>query len=500
MIFLFIYIIISHIEENYSEVKNMGNLIGREKEINRLNKVLNEKEAQLVIIYGRRRVGKTFLVNQFFENKFDFKFTGAYDRSKQEQLKNFTLELNHQTNQHNPVPKDWTDAFFMLRSYLEKKDPDEKQIVFFDEMPWMDTQLSGFLPAFEWFWNSWGNSRDNLIFVVCGSSTSWLVDNFDHNKGGLFNRSTCRIFLNPFNLYETEKYLNSRDIYWSRYDITVCYMIMGGIPYYLRLLDRELSLNENIDMIFFGKRAELWDEFNQLFNTLFKNSEHYIHIVEALSKIKSGLERYEIAEATKLPSNGDLTSMLSNLEQSGFIRINARFGNKSRGKTYQLADYFTMFYFRFVRDNHGKDEHFWSNTTDNPTRNSWQGLTFEQVCKDHISQIKKKLGISGILSTVSAWSKKGNNTETGAQIDMLIDRRDHVISLCEDKFSTQQYEITKEYDGSLKNKVAVFRESTGTKKTIQVVMVTTYGIKPNKYSNYVGRSIQLDDLFEKEDT
>lgn len=477
----------------------MNDLIGREKEIKRLTKVMKEKEAQLVIVYGRRRVGKTFLVNEFFENKFDFKFTGAYNRPRQEQLKNFILELNHYSDEKYDNPKDWTEAFFLLRDYLEKKGSDEKQVVFFDEMPWMDSQLSGFLPAFEWFWNSWGSARKNLVFIVCGSSTSWLVKNIDNNKGGLFNRRTCRIILSPLDLYNTEKYLNSRDIYWSRYDIALCYMIMGGIPFYLRLLDRELSLNENIDMIFFNKMSELWDEFDQLFQTLFKNSDQYIKIVEALSQKKKGLARGEISKATKIPANGDLTQMLSDLEKSGFIRVNTKFGNKSKEKTYQLCDYFTMFYLRFVRDNYGKDEHFWSNTTDNPSRNAWQGLTFEQICKDHIAQVKKKLGIPGILSTVSSWYKQGNDDEKGAQIDMLIDRRDHVISLCEDKFSTQPYEITKEYDESLKNKVAVFREATGTRKTIQVAMITTYGLKPNKYSNYIGKIIQLDDLFEKND-
>lgn len=498
MIFLYKWVKIIHIEE-IERYGTMNDLIGRDKEVKRLKRVMNEKEAQLVIVYGRRRVGKTYLVNEFFENNFAFKFTGAYDRPRQEQLKNYTLELNHISNTKYEVPKDWTEAFFLLRDYLEKKDPDEKQVVFFDEMPWMDTQSSGFLPAFEWFWNSWGSSKKNLVFIACGSSTSWLVKNIDNNKGGLFNRRTCRIYLNPLDLYYTEQYLNSRDIYWSRYDITVCYMIMGGIPFYLRLLDRELSLNENIDMIFFNKMSELWDEFDQLFQTLFKNSDQYIKIVEALSQKKRGLSRAEISKATKIPPNGDLTQMLSDLEKSGFIRVNAKFGNKSRDKTYQLCDYFTMFFLRFVRENYGKDDHFWSNMTDNPARNAWQGLTFEQVCKDHITQIKDKLGISGVFSTVSSWSKRGNDEEKGAQIDMLIDRRDHVISLCEDKFSTNTYEITKEYDESLKNKVEVFRSSTGTKKTIQVAMITTYGIKPNKYSNYVGKVIQLDDLFQKSD-
>ena len=291
----------------------MNNLIGREKEICRLKRVMEEQEAQLVIVYGRRRVGKTYLINEFFDYKFDFKFTGSYSHKKKEQLRNYILEFNRYTKEEHATPKDWTEAFFLLRDYLEQKVPEEKQVVFFDEMPWMDNQGSGFLSAFEWFWNSWGSTRKNLVFIVCGSATSWLIDNIDRNKGGLFNRRTCRLYIEPWNLYETEQYLISRDILWSRYDITVCYMIMGGIPYYLKLLDRELTLNENVDMMFFRNRSELWDEFDQLYRTLFSNSDKYIKIDESLSKKRKGLSRAEISSATKIPENVTLTKMLNNL-------------------------------------------------------------------------------------------------------------------------------------------------------------------------------------------
>lgn len=473
----------------------MNNLIGREKEIRRLNRALEEREAQLIIVYGRRRVGKTFLINEYFGGDFSFKFTGAFGESKKVQLKNFVLELNRQAMTKYDVPQDWSDAFALLRDYLESKDKEKKQVVFFDEMPWMDRQKSGFLPAFEWFWNSWGSSRENLVFIVCGSATSWMIDKLDNNKGGLFNRQTCRLYLEPFNLHDTELYLKSRDIYWSRYDITVCYMIMGGIPYYLKLLDRSLSLNENIDALFFEKRSELWDEFEHLYNTLFSNSDNYIRIVEALSKKRSGLTRNEISKASGVAANGVLSKMLTDLISSGFVRINDIFGRKKRDIIYQLSDYYSLFYFRFIKDNYGKDEHLWSNSNDNPARRSWEGLTFEQICKDHIQQIKNKIGIAGVMTEISSWSKQGNDEEDGVQIDLLIDRRDRVINLCEIKFSGAQFEIKKEYDIKLKNKVEVFREATKTNKTIQMTMITTYGIKKNMYSNYVGKEITLDDLF-----
>ena len=476
----------------------LNKITGRHAECERLEKCLKADQAQLVIIYGRRRVGKTFLINQFFDGRFDFKLTGAYGEPKETQLRYFTSELNRQSGKDHPVPKDWIEAFELLRGYLSSLTKSEKHVVFLDEMPWMDTQRSGFLSAFEWFWNDWGCTQDNLIFVVCGSATSWMVEKIAENKGGLFNRQTCRLFLQPFSLRETELYLKSRGVDWSRRDIAETYMIMGGIPYYLSLIDPEIAFNANIDNLFFRKRAELWDEFDHLYQTLFSNSEQYVKIVEQLSKKRMGLTRIEIAELTKISVNGALSKMLNDLADSGFVRKYAFYGRKTKEMLYQLSDYYTMFYFRFIKDGFGKDEHFWSNTLDNPARRTWAGLTFEQVCKDHIAPIKKKLGISGVLSEESSWfcSRRDDEGSTGAQIDLLIDRRDQVINICEVKFSMNEFQIDKDYDQKPRNKVAVFRQETNCRKTIQLSMITTFGVQKNKYSSIVTNEVLLDDLFE----
>jgi AAA+ ATPase superfamily predicted ATPase len=472
-------------------------IIGRNKECERLDRCMQADSAQLVIVYGRRRVGKTFLVNEYFNNKFGFKLTGAYNQPKEIQLRNFMSELARKSKKEWAVPKDWIQAFEFLRQHIEERSTSEKYVVFFDEMPWMDTRKSGFLPAFEWFWNDWASTRDNLVFVVCGSATAWMVENIANNKGGLFNRQTCRIYLEPFTLCEVEKYLEYKNISWSRYDIAECYMIMGGIPYYLGLLDNTLTYSQNIDNLFFKNKSELWDEFDHLYSTLFSNSDNYIKVVQALSGKKSGLTRNEIAQNTKMPQNGALTKILNNLSDSGFVRQSLFYGKKKKETLYQLADYYTWFYFRFVKDNYGKDEHFWSNTLDNPARRAWAGLTFEQLCKDHVSQIKQKLGISGVLSEESIWFAQADEAlgNKGAQIDMIIDRRDRVINLCEMKFSIAEYIIDKTYDAVLRNKVEMFRRNTGTKKAIQVTMVTTYGVKRNKYSSIAQSQVVLDDLF-----
>lgn len=469
-------------------------MIGRKREIERLNMCMEADEAQLIAVYGRRRVGKTYLINEFFNGRFDFKLTGIYNQPITMQLKNFITELNNQTGLKYDVPKDWMDAFSLLAEYLKTKSSTEKIVCFFDEMPWMDTLRSDFLPAFEAFWNNLGNTIKNLIFIVCGSATAWMHENIDENKGGLYRRLSCRIYLAPFTLYETELYLNSKGIDWSRYDITQCYMIMGGIPYYLSLMNPALTFNANIDNIFFRKRAELWDEFTFLYQTLFSNSDKYVLIAEALSKKRAGLTRDELVEKTNLPNNGLLTRMLENLEYSGFIRINDIFGSKK--KNYQLSDYYSCFYFKFIKDNYGKDEHFWSNTYDNPARRAWTGLTFEQVCKDHVPQIKRKLGISGVSSSVSVWSGKGDDESRGAQIDMLIDRKDRVINICEIKYSTEEYQIDKDDDMTLRNKVGAFVRESKSKNSIQLTMITTYGIHKNKYSGVVNNQVVMDDLFQ----
>ena len=476
----------------------MDTLIGRDKECKRLDKCMEAKTAQLIVVYGRRRIGKTYLVNHYFKDNISFKITGAYGQAKNVQLRNFSDELNRRSKKSFNIPKDWTEAFNDLREYIEELPIDKKQVFFIDEMPWLDSHKSNFLAAFEYFWNDYGSSKDNLIFVICGSATSWMVDNIANNKGGLFNRQTCRIYLEPFTLKQTEEFLLAQGISWTYYDIAECYMIMGGIPYYLSLLDKNLSYVSNIDNLFFRKRAELWDEFDHLYQTLFKNSDKYIEIMECLSQKRSGYTRKEISEKCGIEENGKLTKILEDLVNSGFVKVSSFYGRKKKDALYESSDYFTNFYFRFLKDNHGKDEHYWSKAIDNPSRKSWAGFTFEQLCKDHISQIKTKLGISGVLTEEYIWYTKFDEKlkTSGAQIDLLIERRDRIINLCEIKFSTQEFVIDKDYDAKLRNKMETFRRSTSTNYGLQLTMITTYGVKENKYSSLVGSEVTLKDLFE----
>ena len=474
-------------------------IVGREEECERLEDCLRGETAQLIIVYGRRRVGKTFLINEFFDQKFAFKVTGAYKQPKAVQLRHFMMELNRRTGETLPEARDWDQAFEYLRDYLGRLDPNEKQIVFLDEMPWMDTQKSGFLAAFEWFWNDWASAQDHFVFIVCGSASAWLDEKFANNRGGLFNRQTCRLYLKPFQLSETEEFLKRKGIQWTRYEIAECYMIMGGIPFYLNQLKSRYSLSQNIDSIFFRKQGELWDEFDHLFSTLFTNSDAYVRIAEALSRKNGGLTREEIGNATGIAVNGTLTKMLNHLISSGFARVSSFYGKQKKDQRYQLSDPYTAFYFKYIKDHYGKDEHFWSNSLDNPSRRAWTGLAFEQLCKEHIPQIKRRLGISGVLSAEYVWQTRGDAELgiPGTQIDLIIERRDRVINLCEMKFSVEEYMIDKTYDALLRNKMESFRRMANSRASLQITMITTYGVRRNMYSGRIQSQVVLDDLFQK---
>ena len=483
----------------------MSAIIGRKKEIEELERLYNSDRPEFVAVYGRRRVGKTFLIKQALKDKFTFQHTGVSPVDQEDkknrlktQLESFYYSLlNHGLEGFKP-PMTWMEAFYLLTQLLQKLDNGQRMVIFIDELPWLDTRKSGFLPAFEYFWNDYASTKRNIVFILCGSATSWMDEKITKNRGGLFNRQTCRLYLEPFTLKEVEEFLISKDIYWSHYEIAECYMIMGGIPYYLNLLDEELTLHQNIDNLFFRKRGELWDEFEHLYNTLFSNSNRYIDVVSALSEKQSGLTRNEICTKTGIPNGGDLSKLLKNLTLSGFVVISTFYGRKKKETLYQLADYYTIFYLSFIKNHYGKDEHFWTNAIDHAAKRAWEGLAFERICKDHIGQIKQKLGISGVLSEESSWFVKADEEKgiSGAQIDLLIDRRDHVVTLCEIKFSINAYEINKVYDENLRNKIGTFVSVTNCKKTIQLVMITTYGVKRNKYSGIVSRQILLDDLFQ----
>ena len=469
-------------------------IIGRKEEQQILHSAVQSENSEFIAVYGRRRVGKTYLIRETFGYKFTFQHTGLAKGNTKEQLFSFAISLRDAGYDDCPIPKSWLEAFSLLSAYL-KNSTDEKKIVFLDELPWMDTPRSNFISAFEHFWNGWASARKDIVLIICGSATSWIINKVINDHGGLHNRVTKQIALQPFTLKECEMFAQSKGLEMSRYQLAECYMVFGGIPYYWSLLEKGLSLAQNIDKIIFAKNGKLSNEFNQLYASLFKSPEQYIDIVTALGKKKVGMTREEIIAATDKYSNGALSKVLDELEYCGFIRKYNGFDKKSKQAIYQLIDNYTLFYFKFIQQNENNDEHFWSASIDSAMHRAWSGLAFERLCMAHTQQIKAALGIAGVLSNVYSWRKEADETSDGAQIDLLIDRKDQVINLCEMKYSLSEYVIDAEYEQKLRNKKSVFIDTTNTRKAVHLTMVTTFGIKANAHSGIVQNEITLDDLF-----
>lgn len=475
-------------------------LIGREREQKELAELYRTDRPIFTVVYGRRRVGKTYLVRQMFEKKFAFCHTGlspfelSAEKLADQQLRAFYGSLVQYGSKFNEIPKTWFDAFDELIRLLRNKQSKDKQVIFIDELPWMDTPRSGFLTAFEHFWNGWGAHQDNLMLIVCGSATSWISDKLINNKGGLYNRVTNEIKLMPFTLGECEAFYKSNGIVMSRYEQLQCYMAIGGIPFYMSLLKRGVSLAQNIDMLFFDRSAKLKQEFARLYGSLFTNSDECEKIIRLLATKRQGYTRKEIAEKTGLPDGGGLSSSLKALEVSDFISSYVKYDHPKRMVFYRLVDNFSMFFLSFVEGNKTSDENFWQANIKSQQLTAWRGFSFETLCFYHIRQIKHALGISGVHTESSPWSSKKKNE--GAQIDMLIDRADNIINVCEMKFSEDEYTVTSSYDKQLRHKMTVFREETKCRKTLHLTLVTTYGLYFNEYSGSIQKVITMDDLFK----
>ncbi len=470
----------------------MAALIGRKNEIETLNGYYHSGKSEFIVVYGRRRVGKTFLIKQLFKNKLLFQHTAIANANGKTQLSNFYNSLYECGFQPEAPLKDWFDAFQQLKSFLQQKSSSERQLIFIDELPWLDTPKMNFVSALEHFWNSWAAWEDNIMLIVCGSATSWMTNNIINNHGGLHNRLTHSLYLAPFSLGECEEYCQSRNIIWSRKYIAECYMVMGGIPYYLDQIEKGESLSQCIDRLFFLPNAMLKTEFNNLYKSLFKHSENYIKVITQLGKVRAGLTRQELIKNTGLADGKGISVILKDLELCDFIQKYPEFGKAKSKSKYQLIDFYTLFYLLFVEKNKQNDTHFWSNSLLSPLHNSWAGLTFELLCKYHIKQIKQKLGIYGIVSQQYTWY---NNQKDGVQIDLLIDRADHCINIIEIKFAKEQFEINQEYETKLNHKIDRFIRDTATRKTPILTFLTTYGIKQNAHSSIVQKEIVLDDLF-----
>ena len=472
----------------------MNKLIGRKKELETLKSLLNSNKSEFIAVYGRRRVGKTFLIRSAFNQQFAFQVSALANATLSQQLTNFHIALQkvYPAIERSPT-SDWFSAFQQLIAYIESVKETPK-VIFFDELPWFDTQASAFIQALEHFWNSWASARNDIILIVCGSAASWMINKLINNKGGLYNRVTKRIKLAPFSLNECELFLNSKSTVLDRYQIIQLYMAFGGIPFYWDEVMPGKSAAQNINEICFSENGLLRNEFPNLFRSLFNNYQKHEAVINALTQKAKGLSRDEIINSTGLPNAGSTTKILTELEESGFIRKYTPFGKKSRNSLYQLSDFYSLFYQRFIKNSLTINQYNWLTFIDSPKYRVWSGYAFEQVCLHHLPQIKQALGISGVQTSVSAWRSKSKME--GAQIDLVIDRRDQVINLCEMKYSINPFTIDNKYAEELRNKTGVFKSETNTRKSVLLTMITTFGLKSNSYSTgLVQNDLKMDILF-----
>jgi len=478
-------------------------MIGRKKEIQELNERYDSGNAEFIAIYGRRRVGKTYLIDETLKDRITFRHAGLspideknHKNSLKEQLKYFYLSLQLHGMKKTKCPTSWLEAFFMLDSHLKSIDNGTRQVVFLDELPWMDTPRSGFITALEAFWNGWACHRNNMMLIVCGSATSWMTDKLINNHGGLYGRLTCQIKLSPFTLSECEEFFHDKGILFSRYDIVQSYMTVGGIPYYLGYMKKGLSFAQNIDQLFFAEDAKLHDEFDRLFASVFPSPEQMKSIVQLLGTRHWGFTRQEILQRTGMEDCGASTKLLSALVASDFIESYIPFGNGKRKTHYKLIDPFCLFYMKFVQGRTEIDPEFWIHNITSPSINSWRGFAFEEVCFNHIHQIKKALNILGVSSTQSSWTVKGDDETEGTQIDLLIKRKDNIVNLCEMKFYNENFTVNKAYYMKLVHRQNTLAKQLPKKSVIHNVLVTTEGLNYNEYSNAFQNVVVLDDLFE----
>ena len=472
-------------------------LIGRKEEIQKLKKAYASKQSEFVAVYGRRRVGKTFLVREVFDYNFTFQHAGISKKTLKIQLRRFRASLVKQGFTDCPKFSDWYEAFDALEVLIDRSDS-KKKVIFLDEAAWMETPKSNFVSALENFWNAVASNRKDVLLIVCASATSWIVKNILKDRGGLHNRVTKKIPLAPFTLKECEEYATKQGFKLRRYQIVNLYMVMGGVALYWSLLDKSLSVPQNIDNLFFGKNPELKGEFNELYDALFKKPEPYKKIINTLSKKMEGMTKTELRKMGKIADGGVLTDRLRELEECGFITSFRSFHKAKKDTIYKLIDNYTIFYFKYVKDNE-KTENFWMKPIDPDSIRSWSGLAFERVCLQHITQLKQAMGISAVATTEYAWrsdpKKKRTDDEKGAQIDLLIERGDGVINICEMKWSANEYSITKTDSEDIGNKAEVFEYQTCTKNAILITMVTTFGVKHNMYYDSIQSEVTVDQLF-----
>ncbi len=486
-------------------------IVSRQDEIESLQQMLDSDIPEFLALFGRRRVGKTFLIRQFFQDKdvVFFNVTGSKDGLMHEQINHFTERMAETFYGSADLKegKNWDEAFKRLTQAMKQQAPGDKKIVlFFDELPWMATHRSRLVQNLDYYWNQYWSDDARIKLVVCGSSASWILNKIVRSKGGLYNRITRKIHLEPFNLPETKEFLKSIGVKLSNKQILLLYMVTGGVPYYLRRVEKGLTAIQIIEKMAFNKKAFLLEEFNNLFDSLFNDGEIYTKIVRMISRHRYGIGKQELMNKLgKHAQGGSTAERLKNLEETGFIMSFMPLYHKKRGVYYRVSDEYALFYLRWIEpirnslQRQALSTGNWQAMHNSPEWNNWLGYAFEAVCYKHLPAIRDTLKISP-TAVADTWRfvPRKNSDERGAQIDLLFDRKDDAVTICEIKYSSNPYVITKDYVDNLKRKMEVFQKQTKTKKQLFIAIVAAMGLKNNYYAEDICNGVvTLDDLFKE---
>ena len=471
-------------------------MVGRREQIETLKGCLSANRSSFVAITGRRRVGKTFLVDEVFKQNICLRITGIQNADQKTQIANFTQKLMEYSK--IPVvtpPKNWQQVFFLLKAYLNGLPTDVKQVIFLDELPWMATARSSFVQILAHIWNDYLSKHKHFILVICGSATSWISKKIVNDKGGLHNRLSHVVHLKPFNLSETKEFLKSKGIQMTNDALAEIYMTMGGIPFYLDSIKKGDSVSSTLDSMCFSEGGLLKYEYDNLYKALFENPENHEAIVSALATSKSGLTRKEITQKSKVGEGGPYTRTMDELLISGFVSEQTPFGKKKQGAVYRLTDEFSLFYHKFIKGNKKAAKGYWATVYDTQAYKIWCGYAFEVLCFRHLPEIKQKLGISGVYMETGSYVHRGDQTSEGFQIDLILDRKDKAINLCECKFYQSEVKVDKVYAEKLLKRKALFRLATKTRKTIFTTFITNYPHLQNDYaSSVIDSYLSVDDF------
>ncbi len=472
----------------------MKKIIARDLELELFKKIISSSQAEFLAVYGRRRVGKTYIIREFFAERSTFcEVTGLKGEPMSRQLSEFATAISGVFFNHASIgtPDNWHAAFELLLKTVSSWNRKEPFILFLDELPWLSTLHSDCLSALDHYWNKFFSRMPHFKLIICGSAASWILDKVINAKGGLHNRLTQTLLLKPFDLSQTAAYLKYLGIRWSEKQILAIYMAIGGIPFYLDQLEKKESVVQNINRLCFTEGGFLQTEFSKLFSSLFDMAIENMRFVRAIAAHRNGIERAVLLEKLKLPSGGNASARLGELEAAGFIKSYRPYGKTVRNTFYRVVDEYVLFYFHWIEgplsSGHPFALGYWDTKQKAPDFLAWSGLAFENICLKHVEKIRNQLGLSRIGCAYSSWSytPAKKSLESGAQIDLLIDRDDGVITLCEIKYCDRVYGLDKSTAKNLLNKIEVFKSVTHTHKQVEMVLVSTFGVKPGVWVDEV---------------